>query len=226
MAKQSYYKILSERATKHGLHRNPIYGIWSRMKARCQNPNRAVYKYYGGRGIVVCHHWQSVQNFYEDMGPRPTPKHEIDRRDNDGGYWCGHCEECIANEWPANCHWATRSEQMNNTRRTTRVTFKGKRRTLAECADMTGLSPNMIQKRLKRGWSVARALSTPSATTSTQWQRGSAHFKAKITEADVLEIRRLGREEGLRGGDLIHRYPLKRSAIDHIQRYRSWKHVR
>lgn len=94
-------------ALKHGLRDSPEYHSWANMKGRCLNPNAEHYDYYGGRGITVCDRWLKFENFYADMGPRPEPKsaYSIDRKDVDGNYE------------PGNCRWATRSEQMRNTRR-------------------------------------------------------------------------------------------------------------
>lgn len=88
----------------------PEYGIWRTMKARCQNPKLRQFTNYGGRGITVCERWQKFDSFYADMGPRPSPLHSIDRRDNDGNYE------------PLNCRWATRAQQAA-TRSTTKLNW-------------------------------------------------------------------------------------------------------
>lgn len=82
----------------------PEYNCWVAIRVRCNNPKNGSYAYYGGRGIKVCARWQSFEAFLEDMGPRPSPAHSIDRKDNDGNYE------------PGNCRWATKAEQMQNTR--------------------------------------------------------------------------------------------------------------
>ena len=81
------------------------YVTWADMKARCNNPNTHNYYLYGGRGIKVCVRWQKDYTaFLSDMGPKPTPKHTIDRINPDGDYE------------PGNCRWATASEQQRNRR--------------------------------------------------------------------------------------------------------------
>jgi hypothetical protein len=89
----------------HGLSKHPLYQIWKGMKARCYNEKNPSYHNYGGRGIKVCDRWRdSVEDFIEDLGERPSLSHTIDRIDNDGNYE------------PDNCKWSTKEEQSQNTR--------------------------------------------------------------------------------------------------------------
>lgn len=97
-----------EAAITHGQSHTPVYNRWQTMLRRCDNPKATGYKYWGGRGIKVCDEWKDFAVFHkyiqEVLGPQPTSKHSIDRRDNDGHYE------------PGNLRWATRSEQNRNRR--------------------------------------------------------------------------------------------------------------
>lgn len=102
-----------EAITKHGLRNSPEYQSWKAMIQRCTNPKAQGYEYYGGRGITVCSPWlNSFEEFYADMGLRPSNGYSIDRIDNNKGYY------------KENCRWATSAEQNKNKRqRTKRLTI-------------------------------------------------------------------------------------------------------
>ena len=134
-------------ATKHNRYHSPEYRSWAALKSRCFDPQNSAYHYYGGRGISVCERWTSFEHFYTDMGPRPSPKHSIDRINNNGDY----CRE--------NCRWATSQEQCRNTRRTHLLTFEGKTLCVTDWALILGIDRHTIIRRLKRGWSVEKTLS-------------------------------------------------------------------
>lgn len=88
----------------HGKSSDPEYAVWGAMIQRCRNIKNRNYEYYGGRGIEVCDAWGKFQNFYADMGPRPSKLYSLER-DNVGGDY-----------EPSNCRWATMREQMINRR--------------------------------------------------------------------------------------------------------------
>jgi hypothetical protein len=98
----------ADRITHGASRRNstsPEYQCWTNIKQRCLNPNNDRYEDWGGRGIRICERWaNSFENFFADVGPRPSPAHSLDRKNNDGRYE------------PGNCRWATKSEQQLNQR--------------------------------------------------------------------------------------------------------------
>lgn len=92
-------------STTHGLGRHPLYGTWSKMLRRCENPDSRAYRWYGAKGRSVCERWHDVRLFIEDierdLGLRPDGM-TLDRIDNDGNYE------------PGNVRWATAAQQIAN----------------------------------------------------------------------------------------------------------------
>jgi hypothetical protein len=141
----------------HGGAETVEYGIWCAMKRRCGfNPD------YSGRGIRLCERYMnSFGEFIADVGKRPSAKYSIERIDNNRGYSCGKCEDCKARGEPANCKWATKAEQVRNTRANHFITFEDQTLTLAEWSRKTGILGHTILTRLKAGWPLNEALLTP-----------------------------------------------------------------
>jgi len=95
-------KRLSCGGENHRHHSHPLYRVWANARSRCRNPNNQSWSNYGGRGITFSEKWNDFEKFVEDVGPRPSSKHTLDRIDNDGNYE------------PGNTRWATSKEQARN----------------------------------------------------------------------------------------------------------------
>ena len=134
----------------HGMRYSREYVSWAAMKSRCLRKNHVAFKYYGGRGITICHEWKdSFVNFYSDMGPRPEGR-SLDRIDVNGNYDA------------SNCCWSTAAEQLQNSRltkltmnkaRLIRWLVKSKTFTHRQLAKLFGISHGLIYRISKnKGW--------------------------------------------------------------------------
>lgn len=124
---------------------------WLAIKNRCLRPSHSKFVYYGGRGITICVRWKdSFEYFLEDVGPRPSPLHSIDRYPNKNG-----------NYEPGNVRWATRREQWVNRDITRKVVFRGREIALSELCRGMGVDLKVVRNRIDIGWDIKRALTTP-----------------------------------------------------------------
>ena len=148
-----------------GVWRLPEYRSWEAMIRRCYVPAHDGFAYYGGRGIKVCDRWRDdFRVFLTDMGKRPSPRHSIERRDVNGDYT------------PENCYWATDREQRRNRRNTLYVWHRGELVKLIELIESLGLDRSRVCGRLKIGWSLEAALTTPRrAWTRRQVRDAEVH---------------------------------------------------
>jgi len=142
--------MASSSSTKHGLARKcPEYTSWMQMKARCLNAKHKSWPWYGGRGITIANEWiDDFKLFFSYVGPKPSPKHSIDRINNNGNYE------------PGNVRWATSSAQNSNKRSNRIISFNGKSQTLSQWARDLGINQATLGERIdERGWSIDDALS-------------------------------------------------------------------
>jgi hypothetical protein len=119
------------------------------MKTRCYNHNYPVNHRYKENGIIVCKRWLGANgfvNFAKDVGEPPTKFHTIERINNLGNYT------------PKNVRWATRAEQGVNKVNNRFLTAFGRTMALAQWGRTIGVSESCIRFRLRRGWSVEKAL--------------------------------------------------------------------
>lgn len=134
----------------HGRIGTPEYIAWQNMWGRCRNPGHPSYSNYGGRGITVANEWKDFSVFLNHVGMRPSPKHSIDRLNNDKGYS------------PGNVAWRTPKEQIANRRNTMLLTVDGITKPLSIWCNETGMDYMLVFCRIhKKGWDHKRAIRTP-----------------------------------------------------------------
>lgn len=176
------------------------YRIWNDMKTRCYNANSTHYADYGGRGIAICGRWlSSFEDFFSDIGPRPSPEHSIDRIDVNGNYE------------PSNCRWATQYEQTRNKRNTVKVEFNGQSVPLWSLAEQYNIPTSVVIQRLGRGWRVEDALA-------------ATRYPSRIDEDVVRKIRALA-AEGVTFSEIGRRLSLGKSTVRRIARGMTRKEV-
>jgi hypothetical protein len=138
---------------KHGDSTSRLFRVWAGMIKRCGNSHDASFANYGGRGIAVCAEWLRSYATFRDWALASGYRDdlEIDRRDNDGPYS------------PENCRFVTSRENSRNTRRARLLNAYGESMSASAWADdprcVVGYST--LMDRLKRGWDVMRALTSP-----------------------------------------------------------------
>ena len=133
----------------------PLTRTWDSIYARCNCPNAVNYARYGGKGVELR---LTRAELYDELGDKPFPGATVERIDTKGHYERG------------NIKWATQKEQQNNRSNNRLLTLDDCTQTIAQWADETGISPDLIWARIFRlGWSVERALTTPTRRCIRRW---------------------------------------------------------
>lgn len=134
--------------TTHARSKTALYKVWGGMIRRCEDAHHKSFKGYGARGISVCSRWHSFEAFRNDMGERPSPRHTIERVNNDGNYE------------PGNCRWATLQEQARNRRSARILTIFGESKSVIEWSEDSrcAVGYDAFSQRVCSGWAPEDAL--------------------------------------------------------------------
>lgn len=145
-----FSEVRKAKATTHGMSSSRLYHQWGDMLSRCRCETNKDWKYYGGRGIIVCDRWLDFSNFLEDMGSTWFSTASIERKDNNLGYQ------------PENCVWIEKSEQSKNRRFNRKVIISGRTLTATDAARVLGLSRQTLCRRIDADWSMDRIMREPA----------------------------------------------------------------
>lgn len=126
------------RFTTHGGKGTAEYRVWVHLKRRCESERDKSFPRYGGRNIEC--RFESFDAFIGCIGRRPTPRHQIDRINNDGHYE------------PGNVRWALPVVNTRNRQSTIFIAYMGVDRPLGEWAEILGVRWTTLYARHKRGW--------------------------------------------------------------------------
>lgn len=155
---------MSTHSTTHGMAKTPTYASWAAMLNRCRHPENNPYGTY--KGVSVCDRWLKFENFLADMGIRPEGT-SLDRFPDGEGDYC-----------PENCRWATPREQALNRKTTRWLEWEGEVYSLKDLAIHAGVKRLTLLMRLKRGWSIEKAVTTPDDGSSRKklYEVGGEHL--------------------------------------------------
>lgn len=174
------------------MSRTRLYRIWASMKTRCYNKNHIGYHRYGGRGITVCDQWVNdfaafslwaqAHGYSDDLS--------IDRIDNDGDYS------------PDNCRWVPLygAEQQLGKDGARLIEYNGETKQLIEWAECFGIKYTTVRERLRRGWTVEEALSTPPSThrqLHPNQPKKRSHWRYITVNGERMCIAEAGRKYGV-----------------------------
>lgn len=159
--------------------KHPLFSIWSGIVARCEGKSPE-YAKYGGIGVRFDREWkEDIEAFAAYLGPRPSPKHSVDRFPNKNGHY-----------EPGNVRWATPSEQIANRRK-----FDPKK-SAQKCGNIPSAN-KLALKSLFDSW---------SAHDISQMLGISRQAVSKWEEVPIRTVKRLSEKTGIRP-EILHPEP-------------------
>lgn len=131
---------LGKLAQTHGESRTRLYKLYKGIRQRCLNVNSPAYKYYGGKGIVLCDEWLNDFLKFKEwcICNQYTDEKTIDRIDPNGNYE------------PSNCRWVSFEKQQNNKLNSFFLTIDNNTKTIAEWAKHNGINKQTLYSKFYR----------------------------------------------------------------------------
>ncbi len=150
----------------------PEYFSWHNMIGRVNLTEGVLKKkenkVYANKKLDMYEPWRVFESFYNDMGPKPTPQHSLDRIDNSKGYF------------PDNCRWASPTEQIRNRSCSRSITHNGETKTWAEWAEKLGTTYEAVRGRVRKGWTEEQIITIP-------YKKKSFHSNKKIYSQEIID---------------------------------------
>ena len=152
-----------ETKTKHGKCKSNIYKLWAGMKNRCNSNNKHIKPNYKDRGITICKEWLDFLTFEQWAKKNGySADLEIDRIDNNKGYM------------PENCRFVTCEENANNKRTNHYISYNGVTKTMKQWSVYYVIPYSLLQARLRRGWTMEKAISTSHIKPNNYYHPGAS----------------------------------------------------
>lgn len=144
-------EVASKVHTKHGGTNEYLFRRWQIMKYRCTEQNKEHKRNYYDKGITVCDDWINDYSAFKEWAVNHgfSPELTLDRIDFNKGYS------------PENCRWIPEKEQHRNTSKNKIIEYEGEKMPLVILSEKTGIREDLLRDRLRRGWTVERAVNTP-----------------------------------------------------------------
>lgn len=202
---------------KHGKNNTPLYHRWEGMIQRTTNIKDSSYPNYGARGITVCTEWRNdFMAFYTwAINNGYQPNLSLDRINVDGNYE------------PSNCRWVDMKVQSNNKTNNVFVEYKGKKVTLSQLSQLTGIARTTLLGRYKKG-NRGESLVRPPLANKGRFTTETAkniHHPTKLTIKEVKDIKRIFVESNKSNKEIAAQYHVSVSTINDIRKGRTWKNV-
>ena len=125
-----------------------LHAVWRSMVSRCTLPSHKAWKNYGGRGITCCDRWLKFENFKKDVESLYRKGLDMDRIDNEKGYY------------PGNIRFVPRVVNCNNKRKSFRLLFGDEWLTTSEYVKRSGVKRSTVYWREKHGYIRSKKLGT------------------------------------------------------------------